>query len=193
MNVLTEVVLASSSPRRTELLQLLGVLHRVYSIPIDETFDKDTSVSSNVVRLAVEKARAVAEQVPHAWVIGADTVVVCDQQVYGKPKDDSAALDMLHALQGREHEVFSGVAVLNSKTFEVQSGFRKVKVKMSSLSESDVLQYVATREPLDKAGAYAIQGKGARWIEWIEGDYYAVVGLPLELTSRLLVASGYIF
>lgn len=188
-----EVVLASSSPRRTELLRMLGIAHRVVSVPVDETMIFGDSVPSNVSRLAREKAFAVASRVTQGLVIGADTVVVFDNQIFGKPTDANDAVDMLRKLQGHVHEVFSGVAVIDAKTLMARVDYRRVEVKMRKLSDAEIVSYVNTREPLDKAGAYAIQGVGARFIEWICGDYYAVVGLPLELTAHLLIESGYSF
>ncbi len=189
--MLQEIVLASSSPRRTELLRMIGVPHRVYSIPIDETFLENDSVPNNVMHLAEKKAFAVAQREASAYVIGADTVVVYDNQIFGKPGDDSTAIAMLQTLQGRVHEVFSGVAVVASNSLQIHTGYRRVEVKMRELSLTEIQHYVHTKEPFDKAGAYAIQGVGAQFIEWIRGDYYAVVGLPIELTTRLLRASGY--
>lgn len=186
------IILASSSPRRTQLLAQLGVLHDVAAPEVDETSPVGLGPSQVVESLALKKARAVATPGLQAWVIGADTVVVKDGEIYGKPVDANDAKRMLYSLQGRRHEVFTGVAVLGARG-QLRVGYCRVNVDMAPVDKASVAAYVQSGEPLDKAGAYSIQGMGARFVERIEGDYYAVVGLPLALTARFLVELGYTF
>ncbi len=187
-----KVILASSSPRRTQLLAQIGVEHEVVTPEADETFPVDFDPCQAVETLALRKARAVVQPGMQAWVIGADTIVVKDGEIYGKPLDPSDAKRMLGALQGQRHEVVTGVAVLDANG-QSRLGHRRVNVVMAPMSEDAVISYVQSGEPLDKAGAYSIQGVGARFVERVEGDYYAVVGLPLALTARFLTELGYEF
>jgi septum formation protein len=154
------------------------------------------SIESQVIRLAEAKVQAVIPKLPAAGptrrlVIGADTIVLVDGQVLGKPVSHQDAVDMLRLLAGRTHEVYTGVTVLDLESGQVMSGAERTAVTFADLAEPVIQRYVATGEPMDKAGAYAVQGLGSVFIARIEGCYFNVVGLPLSLLGRLLKAHGY--
>jgi septum formation protein len=171
------VVLASASPRRRELLNLIGIPHEVRPANIDETMRPREAPSRHAERLAREKASAIAERDADLITIGADTVVVVNRKVLGKPADAADAARMLGMLSGREHTVITAVAV--SRGRKLRSAIEEVRVRFRRLSDDEIEAYIATGEPMDKAGAYGIQGFGATIVERIEGDYFAVMGLPL--------------
>ena len=183
-----KVVLASASPRRRELLELIGVEHSVVPSNFDETMQPGEQPEGHALRLAVEKAAAVASAHPDAVVIGADTVVVLDGKVLGKPPTRAAAREMLLALNGRTHTVITAVAVAYAGT--VRQGAERVSVTFRRLGDDELDAYVATGEGMDKAGAYGIQGFGATIVERIEGDFFAVMGLPIVRLVGLLRDSG---
>jgi septum formation protein len=188
------LVLASASPRRQELLRNAGISFVVQAADIDETPLTDEKAEQCARRLAREKALAVSRLRPQDRVLGADTIVVVGENILGKPRDADDAARMLRMLAGRTHHVITGVCVVEA----VGSGQRPVAgevvqiasettlVTMSELSEDEIREYVATGEPTDKAGAYAIQGMASRWIPRIEGDYSNVVGLPVALVYAML-------
>ena len=179
-----KVVLASASPRRRELLTLVGIEHVVLPSHLDETMTPGETPAGHALRLAVEKACAVAISHPDAVVIGADTVVVLDGKILGKPPTLEVARETLHALNGRTHTVITAVAVAyGGLTREVAE---EVAVTFRRLNDDEIDAYVATREGMDKAGAYGIQGFGATIVERIEGDFFAVMGLPLVRLIELL-------
>lgn len=180
------IILASSSPRRKELLAGLGLEFTVISSDVSEEVENNCSPAEMVKLLAQRKAEAVARQIDQGLVIGADTIVVLEGEVLGKPRDKIDAFSMLTRLQGREHKVYSGISIVDAKTNEYETGFQSTTVRMRSLNDLEVTQYIATDEPMDKAGAYAIQGLGATLVEGINGDYFTVVGLPLALTAKYL-------
>jgi septum formation protein len=189
-----ELVLASGSPRRRELLALYGVDFRVQTSQVDETIDHRLPPGKIVEELALRKARAVAAACDHALVIGADTVVVYGGEILGKPCDEEEARKMLSRLQGREHQVYSGIALVRvqaGEKVEEKTAHRATKVWMRSLSPEKIAWYVSTKEPLDKAGAYGIQGRGARLVDKIEGCYFNVVGMSLSLLDQMLEEIGY--
>ena len=171
------MVLASSSPRRRELLELIGISHEVQPANIDETMRPREAPRRHAERLAREKASAMATRDPETITIGADTVVVINRKVLGKPSDREQAAWMLGMLSGREHTVITAVAVSRGK--KLRSAIEEVRVKFRRLRDHEIEAYIATGEPMDKAGAYGIQGYGATIVERIEGDYFAVMGLPL--------------
>jgi len=171
------VVLASGSPRRRDLLNLIGISHEVRPANIDETMRSREAPRRHAERLAREKANAIAVRDPDLIVIGADTVVVINRKVLGKPTDAADAARMLGMLSGREHTVVTAVAV--SRGRKLRSAVEEVRVKFRRLRDDEIEAYIATGEPMDKAGAYGIQGFGATIVERIEGDYFAVMGLPL--------------
>lgn len=171
------VVLASASPRRRDLLNLIGIAHEVRPANIDETMRPREAPRRYAERLAREKASAIATRDPDLITIGADTVVVINRKVLGKPADAGDAARMLRMLSGREHTVITAVAV--SRGRKLRSGIEEVRVKLRRLRDDEIEAYIAMGEPMDKAGAYGIQGYGATIVERIEGDYFAVMGLPL--------------
>lgn len=170
-------MLASASPRRRELLNLIGIPHDVRPANVDETMRPREAPRRHAERLAREKASAIAVRDPNLITIGADTVVVINRKVLGKPADAEDAARMLGMLSGREHTVITAVAV--SRGRELRSAIEEVRVKVRRLSDEEIEAYIATGEPMDKAGAYGIQGFGATIVERIEGDYFSVMGLPL--------------
>jgi septum formation protein len=182
------VVLASSSPRRRELLTLIGISHSVRPSDIDETPFRDESPRAHAERLAREKALAIAQAEHDALVVAADTIVVIDGDILGKPRDDREAATMLGRLSGRAHVVITAVAV--AWRGRLVSDIEAVDVTFRTLSSDDITRYVATREPMDKAGAYGIQGFGATIVERVDGDYFAVMGLALGLMVRLMAQVG---
>jgi len=183
--------LASSSPRRKELLEQLGLEFKRINAPIEEVALPNETPDSFVLRMAIEKALSGFNKVAgkRIWVIGSDTAVVLNARVFGKPKNTVDSLSMLGKLSGQTHEVLSAIAVVYDG--EVFSTLNKTKVQFKSLSETEMLAYIESGEPLDKAGSYAIQGLGAKFIQSIEGSYSAVMGLPLFELNQLLVESGY--
>ena len=183
-----EVILASQSPRRRELLSLVGIAHAVQPADIDETQWPDEEPRAHCERLAREKVAAVAEREPKALVIGSDTIVILDGEVLGKPNDEAEARATLARLSGRSHTVMTAVAV--RWRGQERSAVEEVGVTFHALSAEQIAEYVATREPMDKAGAYGIQGYGATIVARVDGDYFAVMGLPLQRLVRLLAELG---
>ena len=182
------IVLASGSPRRRQLLEMLHIPHRVIAPNVDESRREDESPERYVVRLARAKARAVTGQVPGEVVLAADTTVVLAGEMFGKPEGPDSAVDMLGRLQGRTHEVMTAVAV--GRDEELEHALDVSHVTFRPADRATLAEYVATGEPLDKAGAYAIQGLGAPLIERVEGDFFGVMGLPLRLALDLLGRFG---
>jgi septum formation protein len=200
-------VLASASPRRQDLLRNAGIAFTVQPADIDETPLRGESPRDCAQRLAREKAFAVFQDRPQDCVLGADTIVVVDNLILGKPRDADDAARILRLLSGRTHAVITGVSLVGPATSQSElpaTGSRQLAaaferttsettfVTMCELSDKEIREYIATGEPMDKAGAYAIQGRAARWISRIEGDYSNVVGLPVawvygELKKRGLV------
>jgi septum formation protein len=190
------LVLASASPRRRELLTQAGFSFQVHPAHIPEDPFPDEDPIAYVTRLAREKAQAVFAQLsadpetalnlasPTLAVLGADTTVTLDNHILGKPEDAADAARMLRLLSGRTHRVITGVAVVTAESTEVAA--EVTAVRFLTLSDEEIAAYIATGEPMDKAGAYAIQGRAARWIPRIEGCYFNVVGLPIALVSSLL-------
>ena len=182
------IVLASASPRRLDLLRQIGVEPVVEPADVDETVPPGIDVSSAVLALARVKAAAVATR---HWgeptlVLGADTLVVVDGSPLGKPADADEAVDMLRRLSGRSHQVVTAVALVDAADGRSTDGIALTTVRMREIEPVEIERYVATGEPLDKAGAYAIQGQAAVFVEGIEGDFTNVVGLPLPLVHRLV-------
>jgi septum formation protein len=178
------VILASASPRRRELLNLVGIPHEVRPANIDETIRPRETPRRHAERLAREKASAVATRDPSLITIGADTIVVINRKVLGKPASIDQAAAMLRQLSGREHKVVTAVAVSRGK--KLRSAVEEVRVKFRSLRADEIDAYIATGEPMDKAGAYGIQGYGATIVECVDGDYFSVMGLSLVRLVGLL-------
>ena len=178
------LVLASASPRRQDLLRAAGIAFTVQATNIPEVAQAGESARACAERLAREKAALVARERPKDVVLGADTIVVVDGEMLGKPSDAADAWRMLRLLSGRSHEVITGVCLVGPGFVDVRS--ETTRVEMSELSLSEIEFYVASGEPMDKAGGYAIQGIASRWIPRIEGDYANVVGLPVALVWRMM-------
>jgi septum formation protein len=183
-----KVILASGSPRRRQLLELIGIDHETRPSNIDERIKGKETPRKHAERLAREKASAIAKSEPEAVTIAADTIVVIDRKILGKPSSAVDAGSMLSLLNGRNHTVITAVAV--ARGTELKSGVEEVHVKFRKLTEDEIDAYIATGEPMDKAGAYGIQGFGATIVERIEGDYFAVMGLPIVRLVRLLAELG---
>ncbi|OTA41184.1 MAG: septum formation inhibitor Maf [Symbiobacterium thermophilum] len=184
-----QLILASSSPRRQELLRQLGIPFVVEAPEVDEHAVHAGSPAELVERLALRKARAVAARHPGALVLGADTIVVVDGEILGKPADRAEAEAMLRRLSGRAHQVLTGVALVRDG--EELVAHEETVVRFAPLSREQIQWYLDTGEPMDKAGAYGIQGRAAALIPSISGDYYNVVGLPLHRTVQMLTQFGY--
>lgn len=189
------IILASASPRRSELLRAVGIDPVIVPSDADETVDPSFPPEEAAVLLADRKARQVADALRKAGkargvVIGADTVVYIDGEMLGKPRDEADAVRMLGKLQGKEHQVFTGVCVLDVAGTKRLAACRTTFVRMKPLDEARIRRYVATGECFDKAGAYAVQGRGALLVESIRGCYYNVVGLPLSLLDDMLAEFG---
>ena len=184
------LVLASASPRRRELLRNAHIPFEVEPADINEAPLPNEPAQAYAERLAREKAQAIARKHPNNPVLGADTVVVVDNQILGKPADPADPARMLHLLSGRTHQVITGVCVVINRHQSVAS--ETTSVTMSEISEDEIIAYISTGEPMDKAGAYAIQGIASRWIPRVEGDYSNVVGLPVALVYRMLQQAGVI-
>jgi septum formation protein len=189
VNKPARVILASSSPRRHELLNLIGIAHEVHPSNVDETPVEGESPTAHAERLALAKASAVARVEGDAIVLSADTVVVVDGDTLGKPRDAQQAQAMLRQLSGRTHTVVTAVAAAHGPT--AYSDVEQVAVSFRPLTTSEISAYIATGEPLDKAGAYGIQGYGATIVERIDGDYFAVMGLAIVRLLRLCARLGF--
>lgn len=177
-------VLASGSPRRKELLSLIIPEFEILVSGCEEFVPSGTPTEKVPAILAEQKALSVAALRPEATVIGSDTVVVLDGEIFGKPKDKSHAHSMLKALSGKKHFVYTGVAVAEKGS--VRSFVQKTEVEFYELSDETIEKYIETLEPMDKAGAYGIQGKGSVLVKGIVGDYFNVMGLPVAETARFL-------
>ena len=188
------LVLASASPRRQDLLRNAGIAFVIQATNPPELPRAGENPRARAERLAGEKARAVSAQRPGDFVLGADTIVIAEGQILGKPRDAADAARMLSLLSGRTHQVITAVCLLgpprgNADVLE-DTRSETTLVTMDALSDQDIRFYIATGEPMDKAGAYAIQGIASRWISHIEGDYFNVVGLPVALVYRMLREHG---
>jgi septum formation protein len=183
---LEKLVLASSSPRRAEILNAVGWTFSTIAANVDETRAKSEDAVTYVKRLALSKAQAVARRLSSGLVLGADTVVVIDGEILGQPRDPRDARRMLMDLRGKWHEVFTGVALVRlEETTRFLVEHEVTRVRFSEMSEAEVDWYLSTGEPMNKAGAYAIQGKAALFIQEIQGDYFNIVGLPVRLVYAL--------
>ena len=188
----SKLILASSSPRRAEILRNAGFDFEVAPAHIDESRQPDEAAVDYVRRLAGEKARTIARQfasrhaADSAMFIAADTVVVIDNEILGKPSSAANARDMLHRLSGKTHEVCTGLAVLQGNVAAIGTALETTRVTFEPLNEKEIEDYIATGEPFDKAGAYAIQGQGGKFISRIEGCYFNVMGLPLARLYAIL-------
>lgn len=183
---LPKLILASGSPRRAEILNFVGWEFEKRFADIDETEFLNESPTDYVQRLAREKAEAVAAHYENGLVLGADTIVVIDGKIIGKPKDILDARRMLKLLSGRWHEVLTGVAIIEVQNLKSVVGIQRTRVKFIEMTDAEIEFLVEKGEPLDKAGGYAVQAQAALFIEEIQGDYWNVVGLPINLVYGLV-------
>ena len=186
---MNKLILASASPRRREILELMNVDFEIEPAELDEIRRSQEAPAAFAARMAREKALHVAARRPDRVVLGADTIVVLDEDILGKPADRAEAADMLHRLSGRWHEVISALALAGPGD-RLQEGLNRTRVKFARIPAEWVGQYCSGDEPLDKAGAYAIQGGAARWIPRIDGSYSGVMGLPVFETLEVLEKAG---
>lgn len=184
------LVLASASPRRTALLDMLGLAHEVVPAHADESLLPGEQPDAHVDRLARVKAETVARARPDALVLGGDTIVVLDGDVLGKPARRQEAVATLMRLAGRDHVVYSGLALVDPGG-RTHSAVSRTRVRFRAFDEATARRYVGTGEPLDKAGSYGIQGFGAALVEAVDGDYFTVVGFPIPELMRLLELAGW--
>ena len=184
------MILASASPRRKEILENFGFSFKTIVKNIDETSDK-TRAEEKILEIAEKKARATAIDFPEENIVGADTVVVVDGKILGKPKDEKEAFSMLKSLSGRSHEVITAFSFININKNISYSDYEITKVYFKNLTDDEINWYINTKEPMDKAGAYGIQGKGAFFVEKIEGDFFSVMGFPLGKFVRFLNKTGF--
>ncbi|KNZ69569.1 maf protein [Thermincola ferriacetica] len=185
-----EIILASASPRRRELLDAVGLPYQVQVSAIDEKIPAAMTPADTAMNLALQKAQNVAGKFASGIVIGADTIVVLNGHVLGKPKDKTDAVNMLQALRGTTHQVITGLAVIDAEDGKTVQAFEETEVCFKNISDDDINAYVATGEPMDKAGAYGIQGLGGLFVAGIRGCYFNVVGLPIPLLAEILKGFG---
>ncbi|MEH7399726.1 Maf family protein [Gottfriedia acidiceleris] len=179
-----KLILASASPRRKELLSMLNIPFIIETSDVEEVMEQNLQSSEIVMKLAEEKAIDVSNKFPNAVVIGADTIVTYNDKKLGKPTSKEDAFAMLKMLSGKTHEVFTGVSIINEG--KSSSFYQCTKITFSELSDQEIMDYINTNEPMDKAGSYGIQGFGGTFVEKIDGDYYSVVGLPINKVKKKL-------
>jgi len=189
----TKIILASASPRRADLLKTIGVEFELAPSQVQERPHADEAPPDYITRLARAKVIAVARKRESGLVIGADTIVVLDGRVLGKPRDEDDAEEMLRQLSGRWHAVMTGVALYDIATRREVADYDKTLVRFAQLTDKEIEWYSRSGEPMDKAGGYAIQGHGSLFVEEIAGNYFNVVGLPIPLVYRLARRLGYSF
>ena len=184
------ITLASSSPRRKALLEEIGLSFDICPSNIDEDIKQGESPAEHCLRLAEEKAKEAAKNVETGWILGADTIVFIDNRILGKPSNVNEAQEMLTLLRGRCHKVLTAFCLLNASTDATIKRIVESRVKIKNLTDKEIEDYLKTGEPLDKAGAYAVQGIGNFMVESIEGSYTNVVGLPMEELRQALEELG---
>ncbi len=182
-----KIVLGSASPRRKSLMEVLGVDFEIKVSKCEEIIDPSQSVEDIVMSLSMQKARAVANSISgDCLVIGADTVVAYDGEILGKPRDFDDAVRMLKLLRGKTHSVYTGFTIIHTSDNSIITDFERSDVTFKNISDDEIINYVNTNEPMDKAGAYSIQGIASSFVEKLEGDYNNVVGLPIYKLSKYL-------
>jgi len=191
INMTAKLILASGSPRRKELLQQLHLPFSIQVSDLEETFNEQDSPENIVMLLALQKAQEVAKNHFSSYVLGADTVVVSEGRILGKPVDEQDAISTLQSLSGKTHQVMTGVAIIFGTN--IVNFYERTDVTFWELTQSEIERYVKSGEPMDKAGSYGIQGLGAAFVKEIHGDYFSVVGLPLARTIRELRSIGFSF
>ena len=185
---MNKIILASASPRRREIMQLVDLEFDVIVSDCDENIEYD-GPADMVEKLSYLKAKDVADKLPESeehLVIGSDTIVYFKGEVLGKPKDADAAFQMLHSMAGNTHVVYTGVSVIDTKTGKHETFHEETEVEFYNVSDEEIRDYIATKDPLDKAGSYGVQGQGAFLVKGIKGDYFTVVGLPIAHLIRVL-------
>ncbi|MBH9967094.1 Maf family protein [[Bacillus] enclensis] len=187
---MSNLILASQSPRRKDLLQQLQLSFTTISSDVDETVEPHLKPHEVVTELALRKAKVISMKHSDSYVLGSDTVVALGDAILGKPQTDEEARSMLNMLSGKTHSVYTGVAILKGE--EQSLFYEKTDVAFWELTPAEIEEYIASEEPFDKAGAYGIQGLGAKLVKEIKGDYYAVVGLPISKVYRALREMGYL-
>ena len=180
-----KIVLASGSPRRKEILENMNLKFDIIKSEIEETIVENESPEELVKRLSYEKAHDIASKNLDSIVIGADTIVVLNNNVLGKPKDEDEAFNMLKQMSGKEHDVITGISILCLGLKKEINDYCVSKVKFKNLSDEDIYSYIETGECMDKAGAYGIQGLGGLFVEYIKGDYFNIVGFPISSASEI--------
>lgn len=177
-----KIILASASPRRRELMEIAGYEFEVECADIIETVPENVTPDAVVMSLALQKACAISKNKREAIVVGSDTVVALDGKILGKPHSTAEAVKMLHSLSGKTHKVYTGVAIVNGE--KIKNFYDETEVEFYPLTDAEIEKYVASGEPMDKAGAYGIQGKGSLLVKGIHGDYFNVMGLPISKLYR---------
>lgn len=182
-----DIILASASPRRKALMDVLGINYKVIKSDCEEIIDKKLTVPQTVMSLSLQKATDVSNKVSdNAIIIGADTVVSYNGLVLGKPKNEDDAADMLKMLSGKTHSVFTGYTILRTTDNKIKTDYEESLVTFKNITDDEILNYIKTKEPYDKAGAYSIQGIASSFVTKLDGDYNNVVGLPIYSLSRYL-------
>jgi septum formation protein len=184
--MMTELILASTSPRRRAILSRLQIPFRVVAPCFEEISNSARSPKEEAIHFAKGKARSVASGFQNAIVIGSDTLIEYEKKKIGKPKDEPDARGILEGLQGGSHWIWTAVCMIDTRSEDTEVSISKVEVTMKPMTETQIRDYVATGEPLDKAGAYAVQGEGSRFIEELKGDYLAAIGMPLEAITEFV-------
>ena len=188
-----EIILASASPRRKSLMNVLGLDFKIVVSDCEEVIDDKSKVEDIVMSLSKQKAQDVAKKVgDDCIVIGADTVVSYQNEILGKPRDKADAVRMLKLLSGKTHSVYTGFTIIKTKDNQIITDYEKSDVTFKILTDEEITNYVNTNDPLDKAGAYSIQGIASSFVEFLDGDYNNVVGLPIYKLSKYLYNSFYI-
>ncbi len=188
-----KLILASSSPRRIEILQDMHIDFEAHTPHFIEQSNPALSPEAEAQLFAREKALSLQAEFPDAWILGCDTLVALENEKLGKPRDAEDASQMLHKLSGRKHRVISALALLDGKTGELSEVIDIAEVSFRNISVEEIRAYVESGEPMDKAGAYAIQGGARNFVEKVEGDYFTIVGLPKEVLRRIFQKAGLIF
>ncbi len=178
------LILASKSERRVKLLKDIGIEFETVEHNVDESYDPTQTPQTIVQKLSKRKAESVLKEYPNATVIAADTFVVFEEEILGKPQDEDEAFKMLKKLSGKSHEVYTGVTIINKQ--KCKTFYSVSSVYMKPYNDIEIYEYIKTKEPLDKAGAYAIQGKGSKLVEKYTGDFFTIVGLPLKELQKEL-------
>ncbi len=186
------IILASKSPRRKEILEMLDWKFEVCTQETEEIFEEGKSIEENMKKIAMKKAKAVMKGHEDSLILSCDTMVVLENRIFGKPKNVEEAKEMLKSLSGKYSYVYSAVAFLHVTKGIEESFLEKTKIYFYEITEKEIEEYIATGEPMDKAGAYAIQGKASIFIRKIEGDYWNVVGLPIAKVHQKLKEWGYL-